>query len=265
MFSHSSRLSCVHITHITSSHSSHCSTREVSALVSSRRQLRSESDFHSFFFLLTECIKDMFLVRGRCETKCPVRWYRSLNAAGRPICLPCHYTCLTCAGDGDDQCTSCYDEAVAVPSGSKVTTPAPKPKIASEAEDMMKSDAYIKVEDLPVESHFGYGRRRMKRAVTKKILEPYDKPRTLYYCYPPRLLKEADSSRWYFRMSLLFGLNVVVLIGIAVYLAWMGLRRGKNRTLLARYRYTRMKNGETRSGREGAGESVLYASSTDEE
>ncbi|KAG6441599.1 hypothetical protein O3G_MSEX001889 [Manduca sexta] len=98
-----------------------------------------------------ECAKGLHLYKGRCYNQCPdgtyaseISWDRSsrrrnltyfsegavmkrqdvnatalealdmepVNDTKTPLtCLPCHYTCATCVGPHDSQCTSCLDDA----------------------------------------------------------------------------------------------------------------------------------------------------------
>ncbi|CAG4935426.1 unnamed protein product [Colias eurytheme] len=97
-----------------------------------------------------ECAKELHLYDGRCYTRCPDGTYASeilmerssrrrnltalepalvkrhgdvtapalealdmepANSSAPRICLPCHYTCATCVGPHNTQCSSCLDDA----------------------------------------------------------------------------------------------------------------------------------------------------------
>lgn len=234
-------------------------------------------------------MRGLYLYEGRCEAVCPARTYPGINAKERAACQPCHYTCLTCVGESDDQCTSCFDEAVAIPSPSKhvednkklelvnVTEdpgifPLPKPKV---------TDDTFTVDDDNV--HLSYGKRSShllvnrgdnvvvrKKAVTKKILENYNKPRPLYYCYPARMMEEINSSNWYYRMTILFTINFILLSSFLLYYVYSKCcynkkSRGYFNIQDLKYKYSKMKNGDSNVIKGSAADNIIYVSTSEEE
>ena len=74
--------------------------------------------FPLFLFLisfLTVCVSGAYLFEGRCLTSCPDAIHAANGSvlAGEPIdvCLPCHYSCVSCTGASDSECTSCHADA----------------------------------------------------------------------------------------------------------------------------------------------------------
>ncbi|XP_071450401.1 furin-like protease kpc-1 [Hetaerina americana] len=53
-----------------------------------------------------ECSGGLVLREGKCESPCPEqRFYAN------PTCLPCHYSCKSCSGPNDYECTECFGDA----------------------------------------------------------------------------------------------------------------------------------------------------------
>lgn len=239
-----------------------------------------------FGVLFSECMKGLYLYEDRCESVCPAKTYPGINVKERSACLPCHYTCLTCVGELDSQCTSCYDEAVAVASESHYQGddfkklelvnhtddpgifPLPKLKVT---EDTLALD-----DD---NAHWSYGKRDTdllvnrdirKKAVTKKILENYNKPRPLYYCYPARVVEEINSSAWYYRMTVLFFVNFILLVSFLLYYLYAKCCISKSSSYAhisdLRYKYSKMKNGDSNVIKPGSpAHNIIYVSTSEEE
>lgn len=74
------------------------------------------------FFSVLECIPNMLLHNGTCLSKCPHKFYDSRNDLNQNAeetnfpnsakCLECHYSCKTCTGSMDYQCTQCFPDAL---------------------------------------------------------------------------------------------------------------------------------------------------------
>lgn len=209
-----------------------------------------------------------------------------MNVKGRAGCMPCHYTCLTCAGEADNQCTSCFDEAIASPAleSSEKLEPVNQGISANATGFIVGPKSDVAIEDVALDDHeiLSYGRRETfplvrregalllsKKAVTKKILEPYNKPRPLYYCYPAKMLNQAYSNAWYYRMSVLFILNLVVVLLIVLYFLYCKcyLRRRNSQAddSNLQYRYSKMRNGDAEDLRKTGAANIIYISSTEEE
>lgn len=75
--------------------------------------------------LFAECVPGLALLHGGCVSRCPDTFY--VESRGQPslqpdsvrsdlniihyVCMPCHYSCQTCSGPMDDECSSCFDDA----------------------------------------------------------------------------------------------------------------------------------------------------------
>ncbi|ROT67420.1 putative furin-like protease 1, isoform 1-CRR isoform X1, partial [Penaeus vannamei] len=63
-----------------------------------------------------ECEKNQLLHGGVCVVVCPENYYgwfpERLGATGPPTCRPCHYSCRTCSGPQDYECSGCWGDAV---------------------------------------------------------------------------------------------------------------------------------------------------------
>ncbi|KAK6631281.1 hypothetical protein RUM44_005807 [Polyplax serrata] len=229
-----------------------------------------------------ECIPQLYLYGGRCEAICPPKTYPGINAKKKAACLPCHYTCLTCVGESDGHCTSCHGESTPVPSGLTDTGSSNFNNSDVDSQDD------VKMEDLSLvdpEVHLSWGKRSessrqrqvheeygnksmlTKKAVTKKILEPYNSPRPLFYCYPTRVFDQIKASdSWYRRMTVIFAVNLVFLIAILIFLLWRGYcsrRRGKYHGDAVIWRY--LKNDKSAAHRPNDGNIIYLPSSSDED
>lgn len=242
----------------------------------------------------------MYLYGGQCESICPPKTYADINADGRAVCLPCHYTCLTCAGDSDGHCTSCHDEAILVPSSAKVSTALNRNKSSdNKVYSSLRKDIVIgwnthddiDIENLPLSNenyHLSYGKRESefyyvkknqvveKKAVTKKILKPFNDATTvLFYCYPGSMMNQLKSSTsWYYRMSVLFAFNLFVLSVILMYLLWKKFCSNSVKNQLEKgggggggvglkYGYLKMNNSDI--VKMPNGENIIYLSSSSDE
>lgn len=60
------------------------------------------------------CDGDDFLWQGQCVTTCPESTH-AINQTGLVgillACVPCHYSCLTCNGPSDSECTTCHADS----------------------------------------------------------------------------------------------------------------------------------------------------------
>ena len=54
-----------------------------------------------------KCHPSFILFDGKCVHDCPERYYR-----GEKSCFKCYYSCKTCTGPNDYQCTTCYEDAI---------------------------------------------------------------------------------------------------------------------------------------------------------
>lgn len=71
--------------------------------------------------LCLECFPNFVLYQGFCINVCPRKFYNNLLDLNTPeqiksllknqTCSPCHYTCLSCKGSLDSDCTECYNDA----------------------------------------------------------------------------------------------------------------------------------------------------------
>nr|CAG4646109.1 EOG090X02T5 [Macrothrix elegans] len=61
------------------------------------------------------CKDGHYLWNGKCVQECPETTHdrNHTDAIGNNIgvCVPCHYSCLTCQGPADSDCTSCYPDS----------------------------------------------------------------------------------------------------------------------------------------------------------
>lgn len=55
------------------------------------------------------CADGAHLWRGRCLSECPASSYLPVNETSH--CLACHYSCRTCVGSSDAECTGCHADA----------------------------------------------------------------------------------------------------------------------------------------------------------
>ncbi|XP_037799515.1 furin-like protease 1 isoform X2 [Penaeus monodon] len=66
--------------------------------------------------ILLQCEKNHLLHGGVCVVSCPENYYgffpERLGATGPPTCRPCHYSCRSCSGPQDYDCSSCWGDAV---------------------------------------------------------------------------------------------------------------------------------------------------------
>lgn len=62
-----------------------------------------------------DCADKSYLVNGECVAECPNGYFPSTHQMNITVsilvCLHCHYTCKTCGGPNDYQCTECFADA----------------------------------------------------------------------------------------------------------------------------------------------------------
>merc|ERR1719470_369626 len=51
------------------------------------------------------------ILAGRCVRECPPEGYYEGVSNNTAACLDCYYSCATCSGPNDHECTSCYGDA----------------------------------------------------------------------------------------------------------------------------------------------------------
>eukprot|EP00096_Caligus_rogercresseyi_P009027 TRINITY_DN2992_c0_g1_i2.p1 TRINITY_DN2992_c0_g1~~TRINITY_DN2992_c0_g1_i2.p1 ORF type:complete len:831 (-),score=194.74 TRINITY_DN2992_c0_g1_i2:755-3247(-) len=56
------------------------------------------------------CEEGFILHNGRCEKTCPSSYFAGVSNL-KTTCVPCYYSCKTCSGPSDFECTSCFDDA----------------------------------------------------------------------------------------------------------------------------------------------------------
>jgi len=57
------------------------------------------------------CNPPYLALDGRCVTDCPKEGYYQGESNRSSACLPCYYSCRTCQGPNDYECTDCYGDA----------------------------------------------------------------------------------------------------------------------------------------------------------
>lgn len=57
------------------------------------------------------CVSGYHLMAGRCTQKCPEEAYFQGISNNTSSCLPCYYSCKTCSGPNDYQCSGCFADA----------------------------------------------------------------------------------------------------------------------------------------------------------
>ena len=59
-----------------------------------------------------KCLPTFMLLNGKCLHDCPKGYYKSETGYDHhKTCIKCYYSCKTCTGPNDYQCTSCYEDA----------------------------------------------------------------------------------------------------------------------------------------------------------
>ncbi|XP_069195959.1 furin-like protease 1 isoform X4 [Procambarus clarkii] len=62
-----------------------------------------------------ECERNAYLLGGKCLQKCPENYYgwnpQAMGATESLNCRPCHYSCRSCSGPQDYECTVCWGDA----------------------------------------------------------------------------------------------------------------------------------------------------------
>ncbi|XP_057324466.1 furin-like protease 1 isoform X1 [Microplitis mediator] len=61
-----------------------------------------------------ECKLGWFISEGRCLSECPHNMYVDHDQR-KNACIPCHYSCMTCSGPSDIDCTSCHADSNPIP------------------------------------------------------------------------------------------------------------------------------------------------------
>ncbi|XP_008560794.1 furin-like protease 1 isoform X1 [Microplitis demolitor] len=61
-----------------------------------------------------ECKDGWFISEGRCLSECPRNMYVDHDQR-KNACIPCHYSCMTCSGPSDIDCTSCHADSNPIP------------------------------------------------------------------------------------------------------------------------------------------------------
>lgn len=64
---------------------------------------------------VAECGLNWYLYDGHCVSPCPIKTY-SVSDGVNSVCSRCHYTCETCSGPSEAECTSCQADATFVSS-----------------------------------------------------------------------------------------------------------------------------------------------------
>ncbi|XP_043598904.1 furin-like protease 1 isoform X8 [Bombus pyrosoma] len=57
-----------------------------------------------------ECKLNWYYNNGICVYKCPTGTY-GISDETKAVCSSCHYSCLTCSGSSNTECTSCHEDA----------------------------------------------------------------------------------------------------------------------------------------------------------
>lgn len=58
----------------------------------------------------SECKPSWYYHDGICVHKCPRGTY-GVSDESKAVCSGCHYSCLTCSGPSNTECTSCHEDA----------------------------------------------------------------------------------------------------------------------------------------------------------
>ncbi|XP_012280336.1 furin-like protease 1 [Orussus abietinus] len=118
-----------------------------------------------------ECAEGWYLLDGECIDQCPNGTYAILDRTGG-ICSSCHYSCSTCSGPSDTECTSCH---------------------------------------------------------TDSSLLTVDQGET--HCVLSSLTWSMQSTKWFYRLFVLFALNLTLLIvaSISACIYWFGVNRRSQR------------------------------------
>lgn len=58
----------------------------------------------------SECKLNWYYHDGICVYKCPRGTY-GVSDESKAVCSSCHYSCLTCSGPSNTECTSCHEDA----------------------------------------------------------------------------------------------------------------------------------------------------------
>lgn len=57
-----------------------------------------------------ECKLNWYYHDGACVFDCPVGTY-GISDKTKAVCSICHYSCLSCSGSSNTECTSCHEDA----------------------------------------------------------------------------------------------------------------------------------------------------------
>ncbi|XP_076750015.1 furin-like protease 1 isoform X1 [Xylocopa sonorina] len=57
-----------------------------------------------------ECKLNWYYYEGNCVYECPAKTY-GVSDETKAVCSNCHYSCLTCSGPSNTECTSCHEDA----------------------------------------------------------------------------------------------------------------------------------------------------------
>ena len=157
--------------------------------------------FFSFFFhfLSSVCKNGVYLWQGRCLASCPIGSYAEhpnlFNGIISEACIPCHYSCLSCAGSSDSQCSSCHADAQL----RSVTT----------AGMILPPVAFYYVAFHWFSSIFLW-------SGAKGTEEQW-------YCQPAALVVQLESfEHWALGIELLLGVNLAVVFALAAYMICYG-------------------------------------------
>ncbi|XP_066585085.1 furin-like protease 1 isoform X3 [Prorops nasuta] len=63
-----------------------------------------------------ECLRNEYLHDGLCVSRCPEGTY-ALRDKKKGACATCHYSCYSCSGPVDTDCTSCHEDAELLSTG----------------------------------------------------------------------------------------------------------------------------------------------------
>lgn len=58
----------------------------------------------------SECKPNWYYYNGICVYECPTGTH-GVSDDTKAVCNDCHYTCLTCSGSSNTECTACHEDA----------------------------------------------------------------------------------------------------------------------------------------------------------
>ncbi|KAG7210498.1 hypothetical protein KM043_012019 [Ampulex compressa] len=147
-----------------------------------------------------ECQAGWSSSNGGCVETCPVGTYGATDGTTR-VCATCHYTCLTCSGPSENDCTACH-------------------------------------EDAELSRNFGST-----------------------HCVLSDLSWSMKSTLWFYRMSMLFALNLAILTTVAVYLATSWCLRRRHSLMYSYSKVSYSNNGVVHKENDGLQSNVCLSDS----